>query len=54
MDGFIELFTDLIAGAGIPKEHIFRKKSLQLPGFFRPTEEWDLLVVKDNTLIAAI
>jgi len=54
MDGFIELFTDLIAGAGIPRKYIFRKKSLQLPGFFRPTKEWDLLVVKDNTLIAAI
>jgi len=54
MDGFIELFTDLIAGAGVPKEYIFRKKSLQLPGFFRPTKEWDLLVVKDNILIAAI
>lgn len=54
MDGFIELFTDLIADSGIPREYIFRKKSLQLPGFFRPTKEWDLLVVKDNTLIAAI
>jgi len=54
MDGFIELFTDLTADSGIPEEYIFRKKSLQLPGFFRPTKEWDLLVVKDNTLIAAI
>ena len=54
MDEFIELFTDLIADSGIPEEYIFRKKSLQLPGFFRPTKEWDLLVVKDNTLIAAI
>jgi len=54
MDGFIELFTDLIADAGISKEHIFRRKALELPGFFRPTKEWDLLVVKNDTLIAVI
>ena len=27
---------------------------LELPGFFRPTKEWDLLVIRDNKLIAAI
>ncbi|MFH1797577.1 MAG: PaeR7I family type II restriction endonuclease [Pseudomonadota bacterium] len=54
MDGFIELFTDLVASAGMPRECVFRKKKLELPGFFRPTKEWDLLVVKDNTLIAAV
>ena len=30
------------------------KEALELPGFFRPTKEWDLVVVKDGTLIAAI
>ena len=54
MDGFVELFTDLIVDAGISKKYIFRKKALQLPGFFRPTKEWDLLVVKDNILIVAV
>jgi hypothetical protein len=54
MDGFIDLFTELIAGAGISKEFIFRKKAVELPGFFRPTKEWDLLVIKDRSLIAAI
>ena len=54
MDGFVDLFTDLIVDAGISKKYIFRKKALQLPGFFRPTKEWDLLVVKGNTLIASI
>jgi hypothetical protein len=27
---------------------------LELPGFFRPTKEWDLLVVREGQLIAAI
>jgi hypothetical protein len=54
MDGFIDLFTDLIVQTGVGKECIFRKKTVELPGFFRPTKEWDLLVIKDRTLLAAI
>jgi Restriction endonuclease XhoI len=54
MDGFINLFTELVTQAGIPERYIFRKKAVELPGFFRPTKEWDLLVVKEETLIAAI
>jgi hypothetical protein len=54
MDGFISLFTDLVTQAGIPGDCIFRKKAVELPGFFRPTKEWDLLVVCGRTLVAAI
>jgi hypothetical protein len=54
MDGFIDLFSWLIIQAGIPEQYIFRKKAVSLPGFFRPTKEWDLLVVREQTLIAAI
>lgn len=54
MDGFNNLFTQLITLAGIPQQCIFRKKAVELPGFFRPTKEWDLLVVRERTLIAAI
>jgi len=54
MNGFIELFTEVIIKAGIPEQFIFRKKAVELPGFFRPTKEWDLLVVREKTLIAAI
>ena len=54
MDGFIDLFTELVTQAGIPESYIFRKRAVELPGFFRPTKEWDLLVVREKTLIAAI
>lgn len=54
MDGFIHLFTEIIIEAGMDEECIFRKKRLELPGFFRPTKEWDLLVVKNGHLVAAI
>jgi len=54
MDGFIDLFVELIAATGVSERHIFRKRAVELPGFFRPTKEWDLLVVRDKTLLAAI
>jgi hypothetical protein len=54
MDGFINLFLELITQAGIPEQCVFRKKAVDLPGFFRPTKEWDLLVVKDRKLIATV
>jgi Restriction endonuclease XhoI len=51
---FTELITTLLVDAGIAPEHIFSRQSLELPGFFRPTKEWDLLVVRNGQLIAAI
>ena len=54
MDGFIDLFTELITVAGIQPQYVFRKKRVELPGFFRPTKEWDLLVVREDTLLAVI
>ncbi len=54
MDGFITLFRDLIVDTGIDNHYIHEKKALELPGFFRPTKEWDLLVIKNSQLIVAI
>ncbi len=54
MDGFISLITDVIIESGMNQRYVFRKRMLELPGFFRPTKEWDLLVVKKDLLVAAI
>ena len=54
MDEFINLITETIASAGIDKQHIYFQQSLELPGYFRPTKEWDLLVIKENQLIIAL
>jgi hypothetical protein len=54
MDGFIDLFAQFIADCGIPDRCVFRKKAVELPGFFRPTKEWDLLVVREGTLLVAL
>lgn len=54
MDGFVELVSGLLVESGIPNATIYRKKSVEVPGFFRPTKEWDLLVVVDGQLLASI
>jgi len=54
LDGFIQLFADLVRSAGLPETDIYYKKRLELPGFFRPTKEWDLLIIHEQKLLAAI
>lgn len=52
MDGFTELVHDLLVESGLRDATIFRKSKVELPGFFHPTKEWDLLVVIDRILLA--
>ena len=54
MDGFIHLITEIIVEAGIARKFIFHKSALELPGFFRPTKKWDLLVVKNEQLLVGL
>lgn len=54
MDGFIDLIAELIIKAGIRRQEIFFKKYLDLPGFFRPTKKWDLVVVNEDQLVIAV
>lgn len=54
MDGFVDLLKYLVKLNGINDSEIFANKKLELPGFFRPTKQWDLLIVSGNDLIAAL
>jgi len=55
MDGFIELLTKLVIEAGIDRSHIFyRRGFLELPGYFRPTKQWDFIVAVKGQLVAAL
>lgn len=54
MDGFVLLVRDIITTAGLSDECIHTSSSLELPGYFRPEKKWDLVVVDDGVLIAAI
>ncbi|MEM8611140.1 MAG: PaeR7I family type II restriction endonuclease [Cyanobacteria bacterium P01_H01_bin.105] len=55
MDGFLGLVIDLIKANGLDNADIYQNRAmLTLPGYFRPTKLWDLLVVYKDELIAAI
>lgn len=54
MDGFIELFTGLLADIGVDRSCIFHETALELPGYFRPTKKWDLLVIRNGQLLLAL
>lgn len=54
LDGFTNLISDLVVESGFPKGSIIRDKNVELPGFFRPTKEWDLLIVADGHLLASL
>ena len=55
MDGFRALLLDVIRANGLAHAEIHEKKAvLTLPGYFRPTKAWDLLLIHRGELIAAI
>jgi hypothetical protein len=56
MNGFIALFRQVLSAAGVPRECIFTdaRVNVQLPGYFRPTKEWDLVVVVKDQLVVAV
>lgn len=53
LDGFISLIAELLTDAGLP-DYTIHTRTTTLPGYFRPTKNWDLVVVVDNTLLASI
>jgi hypothetical protein len=48
------LFTELIVTAGVDEKFIHHSTALELPGYFRPTKKWDLLVVRHGQLLLAL
>ena len=54
MDGFCELFAAVAGINGMPDASIIIRGKLEIPGYFRPTKEWDMLVVDHGRLVAAL
>ena len=54
-DGFLQTFQELLVSVGVPEQSIHIRRSLtNLPGYFRATKMWDLLVIRDQELQAVI
>jgi hypothetical protein len=55
MDGFTALAIDLVKANGLEQAQIHQRRALlTLPGYFRPTKLWELLIIHQGRLIAAI
>jgi hypothetical protein len=55
-DGFVRLIAKIVEDAGLPiaNIHIVQRKKRTIPGYFRPTKDWDVVILSDNDLIAVI
>lgn len=55
MDGFLAMLIDIVQANGPAGAVIHQQRSvLTLPGYYRPTKLWDVLVIHDGQLIAAV
>lgn len=55
MNGFLALVRDIVRANGLAHAEIHQKRAmLTLPGYFRPTKLWDILVIHRSELVAAI
>ena len=55
MDGFLTIAEKLISANGLVGAKIcVKQRALTLPGFFRPTKLWDMLVMHRGELVAAL
>ncbi len=54
MNGFVAKIEELLVAAGVETSDIYTSRDKELPGFFRPTKEWDIIVVSKGRLLAAI
>jgi hypothetical protein len=54
MNGFVRLVREVLCESGLPEPHVYCDRSVELPGWYRPEKKWDLLIVADGNLLAAV
>ena len=54
LDAFAELIQDVCIRAGFKDSEIFFDRDVPIPGYYRPQKNWDVVVLRDGKLIAAI
>lgn len=55
MDGFLDTMVRLMVQSGVPPGDIYlQRNTTDLPGYFRPTKAWDLVVVSAKRFLAAV
>ncbi len=54
LDPLAALVAKLFIEAGLPSASIHVNKRIELPGYFRAEKQWDLVVVHEGQLVAAV
>ena len=55
MNGFLALAKDVVRLNGLDRAEIcLQRRALTLPRYFRPTKLWDMLVINNDRLVAAL
>ena len=54
LDAMAALIGKIFLKAGMPADSLFFNSRVEVPGFYRAEKQWDLLVVLDDTLVAAV
>jgi SAM-dependent methyltransferase len=54
MDGFAKIIVDALIECGLSSNEIHYRTCLQLPGYYRPEKQWDVVVVADQRLVVAV
>ena len=54
LNAVASLLEELFIENGFAPRTIKRTSSIELPGFYRPSKKWDLVVIDDGKLVAAI
>ena len=54
LDAFAILLADLARAAGFAEEEIRFRSGVEVPGFYRPTKKWDVVVIRNERLCAAV
>ena len=54
MDGFVNLVRDVLCEYGMPKTSVHCESHLELPGWYRPEKQWDLIVISNGNFLAGI
>jgi hypothetical protein len=48
------LVADILCDAGLKRLDVRTRTALELPGYFRATKKWDLIVISDSQLVLAM
>ncbi|HZH16462.1 MAG TPA: PaeR7I family type II restriction endonuclease [Archangium sp.] len=54
LEGFHALVSRILADNGLPEARVHTRQGLELPGYFLPTRPWDLVVMHEGRLVAAL